>query len=200
MKHFFQLTIGAILLIGLTNSCKKGEEDPLFSFHSRKARIAGEWTLTNIELGSKTVNGNTVVTTVTGYDGQTEVTSTTVTTSGTTVSSTVSSSSYTQQMTFEKDGTYTQIRSENGELTTVKGTWIFLKKSKENDLKNKEAILLSETSSTSQYGTTTTDGVAGKVYILQQLKNKEMIWKIYSSSTDADNSQLTDGTWTLTQD
>jgi len=200
IKHFIQLTFGAILIIVLTNSCKKGADDPTFSLHSRKARITGEWTLSTIELGSQSINGNTVVNTVISYDGQTEVVSTSVTTNGISVSNTVSSATYNQKITFEKEGTYTQVKTENGEVTTVKGTWIFLKKNKENELKNKEAILLSEQSTTSVNGTTTNEGVAGKVYLLVQLKNKKMVWKIYSSLTEANHYELTDGTLTLSQD
>ena len=39
-----------IVLPLLTTSCfKKGEEDPFFSIYTRKARVTGEWTITNMK-------------------------------------------------------------------------------------------------------------------------------------------------------
>ena len=52
MKH---LKIILFILIGFTvfnlwQSCKKGPEDPFFSIHSRLARVAGDWNITEYKV------------------------------------------------------------------------------------------------------------------------------------------------------
>ena len=42
MKSILYITLCAVLLSGISASCKKGEDDPFLSLRSRKARLAGE--------------------------------------------------------------------------------------------------------------------------------------------------------------
>lgn len=198
MKKLLILGLAALATAGTLQSCKKGENDPFMSLRSRKARLAGEWKLSSSEGKSEqTYMGSTSTTTRT-YDGTTE---TTVQTLGG-GSPMTTTSTYTLQLTIEKDGTYTQVHTdtEDGEVTTTKGTWIFLKRSKENELKNKEAILLTQTSTTEGGETATMDDLNGQVIEIDQLKNKEMIWKTSYSYADDDASETNTFTGTFTQD
>lgn len=50
-RHLSLLLLGMIIVLPLlTTSCfKKGEEDPFFSMYTRKARVTGEWTISNMK-------------------------------------------------------------------------------------------------------------------------------------------------------
>lgn len=47
-----------ISIIGLTVSCKKGENDPFLSLQSRKARMHGDWDMSSYEYKEKTEQSN----------------------------------------------------------------------------------------------------------------------------------------------
>ncbi|MDH4473541.1 MAG: hypothetical protein QE487_13110 [Fluviicola sp.] len=198
MNKFIFISATMLLVTTIFSACKKGENDPLFSLRSRKARLAGEWTLTTLEYGGQSIVGNTTQSTVISYDGQTETKNITTTISGVSTNA-ITTATYTMVLTIEKDGTFEQIRKENGVTETTKGTWVFLGKSKENELKGKEAVLLTETSFTDATGTTTYEGLDGVIYTIDQLKNKEMIWKRRTSSSDDNSSSLVDGSYTYQQ-
>lgn len=187
------------LSILLFSACKKGENDPFLSLRSRKARVAGEWTVTKISSTQTNVSNGTTDVMVISYDGQSYHETVTSTTGG--VSQTSSSTSTVSlKLTLEKDGTYTETYVENGDTQVIKGTWIFLAKSKENDLKNKEAILLTETSHESNSGSNVQTGLDGQTFVIDQLKNKEMVWTSTSSYTSNDGSSgSSESSWTLEQ-
>jgi hypothetical protein len=192
MKKLLILGIAALATAGTLQSCKKGENDPFLSLRSRKARLAGEWKLTSSENKNEQTYMGTTTTSTRTYDGTTE---TLVMTPGGT-----STSEYTITLTIEKDGTYTRVYTEDGETTTTKGTWIFLNRSKENELKNKEAIMLTQTSTSEGGETTTMDDLNGEVIEIDQLKSKEMIWKTYYSYSNDTGSETNTFTGTFTQE
>jgi len=69
-----KIMILSMLLIGATvilNSCKKGEDDPFITLHSRKARLTGEWKLTEMSLAitNRQDNGSSTVSGTMSYDG-----------------------------------------------------------------------------------------------------------------------------------
>lgn len=198
-KHLHLVAFMGFILLSLAG-CKKGENDPFLSLRSRKARLAGEWSLSYQEYARQSVVGNTTSSEVRHFDSGTETSSSTVIVSGSTVSSNVSTIHYTLTLTIEKDGTFSQVRSENNETTTSEGTWIFLKKSKEDELKNKEAILLTTKKITTPGGTTTVEGVSGEVYLIDQLKNKEMKWKLSRKTTEGNDSELLEVSSVFIQD
>lgn len=209
MKKLFKSVI-ALLAVGslFISSCKKGENDPFISFKSRKARVVGEWTVT---AGSGTdVNdtGSSSTTTTWTYDGAVE-TQTTGTVSSTT--------NVTRTYHFEKDGNFHMVETETGTIATVaytdettsEGTWNFTGRVGEE--KNKEAILLTITSTTTKYtlGTSTSTSTSSctgsdcfsMLMHIDQLKNKEMIFKFEGTSTDSSGDvDTSEGTYTLTLD
>lgn len=193
------ITFSGLILLSLAG-CKKGENDPFFSLRSRKARLAGEWTLSTLESAQVNTSGSTTNSTVSSYASGSETSSNTVVVSGNTVSSTVNTVAYTLTLTLEKDGTFKQIRTEGNATTTTEGTWIFLKKNKENELKNKEAILLTTQKITTSAGTTTMEGISGDVYVIDQLKNKEMKWKLNKKTTEGNDSEMLEMSLVFVQD
>ncbi len=158
------LALSILFTLSVINGCKKGENDPFFSIRSRKARVAGDWTVFNFISNVVTTNsdGDINVTnkfTISGtscsetYAIRTPSIDTTWTHSGT-----VNTATYT----FEKDGTMEGVldytitvvetidpNAYNG-ITTItttttniiepKGTWDFL--SGVDEYKNKERLTL----------------------------------------------------------
>lgn len=199
MKYFFLTALCAVTLCAGMSSCKKGENDPFLSMRTRKARIAGEWKLSNLAGTDKDVNPgiSTTHTTVTSYDGTTKTQVDSYQTANSSTSST-STNAYSVTLTIKKDGTYQQTLTENGATSTTEGTWIFLRKSKKNDLKSKEAVMLTETSTSSGGTTTTSSDLDGMVYTIDELKNKEMILKYEWSQSSGGNTLSSDQTLTFT--
>ncbi len=198
MRKAIYLSLTLFAAVATMQSCKKGENDPFLSLKSRKARLAGEWTLTASERKSTSTSTNYSSTTTSTYNGSTETSSTTIVNNGSSLTTT-GTSTYTVSLVIEKDGTYKHTRTEDGETVTTEGTWIFLKRSKEDELKNKEAIMLTVKSITDSNGTITSTDINGEVISIDQLKNKEMVWVSeysYSNSSGSD-SETEKSTFTL---
>jgi hypothetical protein len=172
MKKF--KTLMAVLMIALfamptLNSCRKGEEDPLLSLRSRKARLAGEWTLVS---GSETYtysSGAVSYTYTTTYNG------TTATYTGGGSSS--STSPYTEVIEFAKDNTFKATVTDDGDILVVEGFWSFLEGW--DEIKDKEAIVIRinkevETSNGAAVTTTYTgDQMPYEILRFKRLSNKE---------------------------
>lgn len=154
-------------------SCKKGENDPFLSLHSRKARVVGEWTLKS---GTITYDGS-----ITTYP----------------------MANYTQTMEFKGDHTYTITTVNGGSTSVEKGSWAFSKSAKDIDLKNKEALLLYSTSSTSGSSTNTYTGfyaLSGPtVLLIDKLANKEMVVKYDGTESYSGTSHTLTGSLTYEQ-
>lgn len=156
-----------IAIAGLTtlSSCKKGENDPFLSLKSRKARVTGEWKLTEGTRSSTNTSFGITNSTTTTYTGST-------------VSYNGNAFSYSETLTIDKEGTYEVVIIEDGEAYTERGNWFFAGKIKDLDLKKKEAIMFVAQSYSSGGQTETYDGLyGGDVMMIDQLKNKEIIFK-----------------------
>ena len=172
MKKLIQtLALAAVVVVSGASftACKKGENDPGLSLKSRKGRLTGEWKVTKADM-TQTSGGSTSSTKIDG-------TTITQTSGGGSITGTCA---YT--LTIDKEGTYEFKQSETyGGITnnrTEKGRWSFLGKNKDAEVKNKEAILMLVTSSDNGTSTTTyTTPDNGSVWMIDQLKNKEMIVK-----------------------
>lgn len=180
MKKIIVLGFTITLIISSIVSCKKGEHDPFLSLSSRKSRFEGNWVVTNQDLDQTSISGGITVHTTSIYDGTKEI-KTTTTTNGNVVTTVVDTSYYEYTLNVKKDGNYTQLIKNNNnlELTQYDGTWIFVGKSKLNNLKNKEAVLFTKTKSTILFNGFTnvvdyTD-LNGTTLMIDQLKKDEMI-------------------------
>lgn len=154
MKKTMLALFGAALLVAVP-SCKKGANDPALSLKSRKARVAGEYTVSKYSNTTYNTWSTDPTTTVTDYAGSSSATVTT-TSNGTTTTETLPISLY--EYTFDKDGTWSMkynYQSKNSystntsdvvetvdHVTTNSGTWAFVGKTKDG-YKNKERIQLS---------------------------------------------------------
>ena len=170
---------------------KKGEDDPMISFKSRKARVVGEWKLTAIKRTSTYSSGTINSTSVMTGDGSTYTSTYTVVDSTTTRTGTLS-----WDWTLRKDGTYKYTYTEDGNITTSAGTWNFA--SGVGDLKNKSQITYYQQSYTNSGSTSTwTGNYVDDAYDIKELRNKKMVWyeKTTSSSTGSNSSYETEMTF-----
>jgi hypothetical protein len=159
------LKITAIILIAIVSlqGCKKGENDPFLSLKSRDARITGTWELQS----SETTDKAQVTSNNTGY-----IDIVTETYDGTTLTQNdngnFSSISYTNEITIQKDGTYTTLTTANGDKSEFTGYWWWL-----NSKKNKSRIALDD-----DYDS----------FEIDRLTNKELVLKFSYNSVDTDSN------------
>ncbi len=148
----FLLIGGALLLTA--PACKKGPNDPALSLKSRKARLAGEYDVSNWAMNMTSTSGNNTSTFNLTFDGTTLVESQTSGGITTTTTTPVSIATYT----FNKDGSWSREWQETRTTETdygfyidtdvtvsnrkESGTWAFIGKTK-GQSKNKERIQLS---------------------------------------------------------
>ncbi len=197
-------------------SCKKGDNDPFFSLKSRTGRLTGDWVLSTQESTSKDVQvdmvANVVTITITNRSISGSVMKETVEVSQNgvmdTVLSTVNEYGYTLTNTIDKDGTFIMIETltltktggitippsfQVPSVTTTIGNWMWVKKNKEGEIKNKEGVVFSVKSIVSTGLTTPTNHIYtgfnnASLVLIDRLKNKEMITKINRTSDSSAGS------------
>ena len=175
--------IRIITSLTILSSCKKGANDPFLSLHSRKARVAGDWTLKKAD-GTSTSGTST---TTSSFDG----TTLTETSAGVSTKST-----YSLKYKFDKKGTYTSTLIIDTDTWDETGTWNFTSGIGKD--KNKDHIIIKTLTSTHKYGSTTTtstytgDDAGTFGFYLDELKNKTMVWKYDGSSTYSSGSKSSD--------
>lgn len=244
-KAFLVLVAGAFLIA--TPSCKKGENDPFMSLSSRKARLSGDWELSDYS-ATQTVdysNGDKQVVTST-YSSGTINTANSYTPEGgstTTTNSVITINAATY--TINKDGTFTSefnttsvseysyndiwtgddhtVVSTTVSTQSTTGNWSFVNKLK-GEYKNKERVVLNTLTDNSTSQTTTVDnndtqgteststgdmvatttnystGEQSETWDIDQLKGKEMIWKMTGSQSGSQSITPDGGSTTTTQD
>ncbi|MDO9000443.1 MAG: hypothetical protein Q7W45_11805 [Bacteroidota bacterium] len=178
------LIVKLILLVAiLTNfsSClKKGEDDPLISFRTRKARVVGDWAVKSGLLVFSNISGNSSDienVTITGNSYSYVGTSTYNNTSN--INS--FSGSFSYKFKFDKDGSFKLTQSIDGDLSTTTGQWNFT--SGIGKLKNKEQLILnfSTVVNSSIFKTSYTGNKIFMTFNVRELRNKKMV--IYSEDT-----------------
>lgn len=180
-----QLFTILVIVCSSVLSCKKGDNDPLFSLKTRKARISNEWKVSFSEINL----GDTMV----AFDGDVE----TILFGDVELAQIPS----VQEYTFEKDGTYIieisrsypagYLDSAAGPSTinTIEaGTWSFTGGT--GEVKNKEQVLLlpnrweRRTEGFAEVEVKTWEGQnEGRIYNIDMLKSKEMRWQ-YDKKTN----------------
>ncbi len=99
MKTTTKVLLSIAVICGIAiASCKKYEEGPAMSLRSKKARIAGEWTIDKVYFN------------------------------GTDVTSSFMPSGTTYKMTIDKGGSWNDATTNSSGTTTSKGTWEFVDK------------------------------------------------------------------------
>ena len=203
MKNIFLFSAACLIGLSTFESCKKGENDPLIALQTRTARLSNNWIAekierkidviyTNIDDMDSTITQNII------FENNYEVNTTTI--KGISFDTTLIDSTMMQyEIKFNKDGNYIQniIDQSHFTIETIEGNWIFLGKSEKDDLKNKEAILLTTTKRLTSDGTTTnivnyTD-LDGITLVLDRLKSNELVTVVEKSFVD--DTGLQSGTY-----
>jgi hypothetical protein len=172
-----------VFILGSLSSClKKGEDDPLISFRTRKAKLSGKWQLTSgteehtsvysDSLG-KQESKTTLVYTKNTYKTVTEA-------SGYQSSS---SGPFSYSMEFKKDGGYNSTKVNDKIIVFAsEGLWNFTKGV--GDYKNKEQIVINLTSNSTtfsdpqypfMFGNTFSGNQSDITYTLKELRNKKLV-------------------------
>lgn len=198
MKKIIFGTLSVAFLAVAISSCGK----------SSKGKMANEWKITSYEKNdTQTSNGNqTVIKTSMTETGVTRTT----TNGGTTTTSTGTVN--TNEMTIDKDGTWTSTQDISGSYvllgttyttntkTTESGTWSFVAKTKGDEFKKNERVIfnvLTETTTTTQSGGSTgtsTDsytyasGELVRVYTVKESKGKELELEMTTNNTNTSGS------------
>ena len=154
--------VGLALLVAAP-SCKKGANDPGLSLKSRKARLAGEYKVSNWSHKETDNYGGTISTITVAYDGGASAT-VTYDADVTTMPIALFEYTFKKDGTWEKNFNYTSTNvystssikvTETITHTTVStGNWAFVGKTKGN-YKNKERVQLSILSETDNYNKST---------------------------------------------
>jgi len=171
--HFVLLLLLAIGAEGILTSCRKGENDPAISLLPRRVRLLGDWKLNGGEY--KRTSNDTLVTTT--YSESAATTYHPVT--GT------SQVAYTSEIRFENDGKFSEKTTVTRlgfapEVYSSIGRWNFMNRNKSQDLKAKEAVMISteiyiEAGPGTCNCTITASGPqSAAVWVLDRLKNKEI--------------------------
>ncbi len=181
-KIITAITAFTVLLTStlIFEGCKKGEDDPSISFHSRKARVAGDWEVVSYKYTynyNSTTNPSWNSNTIYTMNGSTYTEISTNATGTTTKNGT-----NTWKWTFKKEGSYDFTSTIDGKVETSKGTWNFT--SGVGDLKNKSQITYYAQNYTSSTGTSTwTGNYIDAAFDIVELRNKKMIWHVKSAGT-----------------
>jgi len=202
-KNLLRFAIVLFVSVIAFSGCKKGDDDPFISLRSRTARLAGDWKLSGMDYTS---------TSTSTYSGTSYTTTTKVTYSGTVKTSTSTTSGqsnttttvYTETLTIEKDGTFSGTVIDDGDASTYAGNWMWVKKNKSQDLKNKEAVIMTMTNYTGDGDSDTYSGKSNSpsdMWVIKKLANKELVILYDYTHTDSDGySYSRTGTITYTQD
>ncbi len=169
-KYIFLTALFGIALV--FGSCKKGANDPSFSFKSRDARITADWNLSSMSKSNVVVQDN----------GQISYTSkTTYVFDGTTMTETsnigfgdqTESYPYSYEIAINDDGTYNETEINDGDKTEITDYWFWA-----NADKKKIAISFS-----------------GKgTYLIDRLAKDELVLMQSSVETDTDSDGNTETT------
>ncbi|MFZ5554701.1 MAG: hypothetical protein ACOZCO_16415 [Bacteroidota bacterium] len=185
MKKVFILFLLAILALP---SCRKAENDPFFSIHSRKSRLTGKWKVTGgyLEQTEQTGTSTNLYYKVNLYENSAGV------------YASISNAweygygnatmHYEEKFEFERDGSFTHYLRFDDDTWDENGQWNFTD-GVGRDRKNKSEVLLMYNSSvTSFYGEETWDGeVNSVIYDLLELRNDRITIEVkfkYYDQTD----------------
>ena len=167
MKRYLNLTIAALVIVLVSFSClRKGDNDPSVSLRTRTNRLTGTWKLiSGIETTNYTSNGSTSTSDIIYEPGIKKMTA-----SGSEIIK-----SYSNNITFEKKNNFTRIIVEDFDEIKDIGSWTFLQKNKNQELKKKEAFLVSITQNETNGIRTVNSGLfLSELFIINRLTNKEL--------------------------
>lgn len=169
MKNFTTL-LALVLLATLFTTCKKGEEDPAFSLRTRKARLTGDWIMTEGSASITYFVYGAPYNDAFKFDGS----NLTLNSTESTGPPTIYVGKYSLSLSFKKDGTFTASENFAGKPFNANGTWNFT--SGVGKAKNKDGIVMKISGVSSG---TSDDHLFNQLgmqmtYKLVELRNKEI--------------------------
>jgi len=170
MKRYLKIAISVTAIVLVSLSClRKGDNDPLISLRSRTNRLTGTWKLiSGIETINYTTNGNTSTSDIIYEPGIRKMT----------VSGSEVVKSYSNNITFEKQNKFTRIIVEDFDEIKDIGSWTFLQKNNNQELRKREAFLVSITQNETNGIRTVNSGLfLSELFIIDRLTNKELTLK-----------------------
>lgn len=168
-------------------SCKKGSNDPFVSFKSRKSRVVGKWKATSYSHIES--SGSSIFLSHIMENGiYNETSSNWGNTTGT----------ETYSIEFKNDGTWSMTNGGDVAIINKEGKWNFTEKTGDNKNKNHIVLMLTKSSDPNFSNTYEGDNF-DKIYSLDELRNKKMVWKNSSTVTEImsglTNTNTVDETW-----
>lgn len=174
MKQAFKTSVIIVLILSMSiSSCRKGDEDPFFSFRSRTTRLTGNWELTNAKIRIERIDNG--------------ITTTTYSLSGTKMSVIIAnvftgnrfgSYEYTERVSFDKDGTYSYNNKTDNKTFSANGNWMWVRDNETIDLEDEEAIILTTTSDSEGNLLSGITNIPTDLWVFNKLSNEELIVEI----------------------
>ncbi|HEY1038864.1 MAG TPA: hypothetical protein VGF30_05625 [Bacteroidia bacterium] len=159
-----------LLIVSSFVSCKKGSEDPAFSFRTRKNRVVGAW---SIKSGRYTYEAKDLSGTLVVSDGYKYSEKTYEYVPINAPAGVVYTGGHAYNLTFRKNGTFVLRETFDGFVTTYMGRWDF--NQGVGDAKAKEQINLHYDSVENYTGTKTYKGnQTNATFSIIELRNKKM--------------------------
>jgi hypothetical protein len=200
------LLLGAGLFLIASSACKKGENDPLLSLATRKARLCKTWELTSASWNAYDIINEDGVQFISdtdySFDGTNMTFSQTLIGPDSTVVFPPEVYPYATTLTFNKDGSFSSIYTSFEETVDEEGFWEFAGANKVYELKKKEAVVISISKVNTPEFNYTAVGSAIDVdhfFLIDRLTSKEMVITLDSKNTYSDGNSYTRlGSWTYT--
>jgi hypothetical protein len=188
VKASFIVAVASIVFTG----CKKGENDPFLSLKSRTSRLAQEWKLASADFTetSSSTSGSVDYYSSTHYtyDG-TKMNESSSITVGTNTTTSTDSYLYSVEIDLAKEGSFEQTLTYDGSTSVGSGYWTWIHKIKDQDLSNKEAIVLTFASGAS-YTIVGTSIDPDQIMVIDKLSSSELVilFDYKETSSDGDVS------------
>ncbi|MES2679265.1 MAG: hypothetical protein V4635_05240 [Bacteroidota bacterium] len=180
MPGIIKISIALLIIQLLFSGCKKGEDDPLISFRTRKARVVGNWTMKEGKIYSSNTLGD--ITTISNtqihentYDGETEQFN-----AGVSVGTSTFTGTRHTTFKFERNGNFKSEQTFGTGTTILTGTWNFTNGVGKH--KNKEQIVITKLSV--NYNGSSSASAGNKPYYtynIKELRNKKIVLVAESS-------------------
>jgi hypothetical protein len=190
-----------LFVILMLSACKKGENDPLISLRTRKARVAGEWKMKEGTLLSEKRDRNYHLYIFrTTYSKNTWERTNDYFFQGTSQGQSKYSGTCKYEMSVKKDGSFKYSQTEDNVLKISYGTWSF--SGSVGKHKNKDQLLVTLDSVTNNYAKTIfyKGSDLALTYTIKELRNKKMVLlSEYSFLSSTDREEITKGDYTFEQ-
>lgn len=178
MKTFSKILFLTILVTSiLFSGCRKGEDDPFFSFRSRTTRLTGDWELTKASFKTEEYETKRISTSYEYSSGKLKVT-----VEDEAYGTLIGEQSYTENYSFDEDGTYSSLVTSGDDRYSTKGNWIWIRDNEDIDLEDEEAIVMTITTDYNGNIFSGRTNLPSAVWVFNRLSNDEIIVELDSKS------------------